>query len=83
MSTFLFFLPAFLLSGFAFPIRNMPETIRWLTYINPVRYFLEVLRGVFLKGSGIEVLWPQLAAMAIIGVSVLAMSTLRFHKTLD
>lgn len=83
MTTFLFFLPAFLLSGFAFPIRNMPEAIRWLAYINPVRYFLEVPRGVFLKGSGIDVLWPQLVALAVIGVTVLAMSTMRFHKTLD
>jgi ABC-2 type transport system permease protein len=83
MSTFLFFQPAFLLSGFSFPIRNIPDGIRWLTYVNPVRYFLEIVRGIFLKGSGIEVLWPQMAALGVIGVVVLTMSTLRFHKKLD
>ena len=83
MSTFLFFQPAFLLSGFSFPIRNMPETIRWLTYINPVRYFLEIIRGIFLKGAGIEALWPQMAALGVIGFTILTMSTMRFHKKLD
>lgn len=83
MSTFLFFQPFFLLSGFSFPIRNMPDAIRWLTYINPVRYFLEIVRGIFLKGSGFTVLWPQMAALAVIGVVVLTASTLLFHKRLD
>jgi ABC-2 type transport system permease protein len=83
MATFLFFQPFFLLSGFTFPIRNMPLVVQYLTLINPVRYFLEIVRGIFLKGSGIGVLWPQLAALVIIGVSVLTMSALRFHKVLD
>jgi len=83
MSTFLFFQPFFLLSGFTFPIRNMPVAVQYLTFLNPVRYFLEIVRGIFLKGSGVNVLWPQLVALAIIGVSVLTMSALRFHKKLD
>ncbi|HVP45641.1 MAG TPA: ABC transporter permease [Bryobacteraceae bacterium] len=83
MSTFLFFQPFFLLSGFTFPIRNMPVAVQYLTFLNPVRYFLEIVRGIFLKGSGVSVLWPQLVALAIIGVSVLTMSALRFHKKLD
>jgi ABC-2 type transport system permease protein len=83
MSTFLFFQPFFLLSGFTFPIRNMPLVVQYLTYLNPVRYFLEIVRGIFLKGSGIGVLWPQLVALAIIGTSVLTLSALRFHKKLD
>ena len=83
MSTFLFFQPFFLLSGFTFPIRNMPLVVQYLTLINPVRYFLEIVRGIFLKGSGIGVLWPQLVGLVIIGVSVLTMSALRFHKKLD
>jgi ABC-2 type transport system permease protein len=83
MSTFLFFQPFFLLSGFTFPIRNMPLVVQYLTFLNPVRYFLEIVRGIFLKGSGISVLWPQLVALAVIGVSVLTMSALRFHKKLD
>ena len=52
MSSFFFSTPAFMLSGFAFPIRNMPEPVQWLTYLNPVRYFMEIVRGIFLKGSG-------------------------------
>ena len=83
MSTFLIFQPFFLLSGFAFPIRNMPEPIRLLTYLNPVRYFLEIVRGVFLRGSGVAVLWPQMIALAVFGVMILSLSALRFRKRLD
>jgi ABC-2 type transport system permease protein len=83
MTTFLFFQPAFLLSGFAFPIRNMPEFVQPLTYLNPVRYFLEIVRGIFLRGSGIDILWPQLAALAVFGVAILTLSAMRFRKRLD
>ena len=83
MATFLFFQPFCLLSGVTFPIHNMPLAVQYLTFLNPVRYFLEIVRGIFLKGSGVSVLWPQLAALAVIGVSVLTMSALRFHKKLD
>lgn len=83
MSAFFFFTPAFMLSGFNFPIRNMPEAIQWITYLNPLRYFIEVLRGVFLKGTGVEILWPQLAAMAFIGITILLVSAGRFQKRLD
>lgn len=83
MSSFMFFMPAFMLSGFAFPIRNMPDPVQYLTYINPLRYFMEIVRGVFLKGTGVAVLWPQMLALAAIGVCVFAGSALRFHKRLD
>ena len=83
MSAFFFFLPTFMLSGFSFPVRNMPEVIQWITYLNPLRYFIEVLRGVFLKGVGVEVLWPQLGAMGLIGVVILLVSAGRFRKRLD
>jgi ABC-2 type transport system permease protein len=83
MTTFLFFQPFFLLSGFAFPIRNMPEPIQYLTLLNPVRYFIEIVRGVFLKGSGPTVLWPQMLALASFGVVILTLSAIRFHKRLD
>ena len=83
MSTFLLFNPFFLLSGFVFPIRNMPAAAQYLTYINPVRYFMEIVRGVFLKGTGVSVLWPQLLALTIFGASILTFSALRFHKKLD
>ena len=83
MTTFFFFQPAMLLSGFAFPIANMPEAVQWLTYLNPLRYFLVIIRGIFLKGNGADVLWPQLLALLLLGSIVLTASTLRFHKRLE
>ncbi|MGO9893748.1 MAG: ABC transporter permease [Bryobacteraceae bacterium] len=83
MGNFFFSTPAFMLSGFAFPIRNMPVVVQWLTYLNPLRYFIEILRGIFLKGVGVATLWPQMSALAVFGVVVLGLSTVRFHKSLD
>ena len=83
MTTFFFFQPAFMLSGFSFPIRNMPEVVQWITYVNPMRYFMEVVRGIFLKGVGLEILWPQILALAVLGGMILTASALRFHKRLD
>ena len=83
MANFFFSTPAFMLSGFAFPIRNMPVAVQYLTYLNPLRYFIEIVRGIFLKGVGATVLWPQMAALFVYGVTVLGLSALRFHKTLD
>ena len=82
MTTFFFFFPAMLLSGFAFPIANMPETVQWLTYLNPLRYFLVIVRSLFLKGVGIDVLWPQMAALAAMGTAVLWLMSKRFKKTM-
>ncbi|MCS6953143.1 MAG: ABC transporter permease [Bryobacteraceae bacterium] len=83
ISSFFFFTPAFMLSGFTFPVRNMPEPVQYLTYLNPVRYFLEIVRGVFLKGTGAEALWPQMLGLAVLGLTILTVSILRFHKRLD
>ncbi|MBM3785711.1 MAG: ABC transporter permease [Acidobacteria bacterium] len=83
MSAFFFFTPAFMLSGFTFPIRNMPEIVQWVAWANPLRYFIEILRGVFLKGVGPEVLWPQMLMLAGIGLAVLLASASRFQKRLD
>jgi ABC-2 type transport system permease protein len=83
MGSFFFSSPAFMLSGFAFPIRNMPVAVQYLTYLNPVRYFIEIVRGIFLKGAGVDVLWPQMAAMAVYGIAVLGLSAMRFQKKLD
>ncbi len=80
MATFMFYLPAVLLSGFMFPIENMPRAIRYLTYLNPLRYFLVIIRGVFLKGVGLTVLWPELVCMAALGLAVMTLSSLRFKK---
>jgi ABC-2 type transport system permease protein len=83
MMNFFFSTPAFMLSGFAFPIRNMPVAVQYLTYLNPLRYFMEIVRGIFLKGVGVSVLWPQMAAMVVYGVAVLGLSVARFQKKLD
>lgn len=83
MGAFFFFQPAFMLSGFAFPLRNMPEIIQWLTYLNPLRYFMDIVRGVFLKGTGLPALWPQVAALFCFGIIILFLSSQRFRKRLD
>jgi ABC-2 type transport system permease protein len=82
MSTFFFYFPAVLLSGFMFPIANMPGIIQWFTYLNPLRYFLVIIRGIFLKGVGPNILWPQMAALTVMGVITLWMASRRFKKTL-
>jgi ABC-2 type transport system permease protein len=83
MMSFFFSSPAFMLSGFNFPIRNMPPVVQYLTYLNPLRYFMEIVRGVFLKGVGLSILWPQIVALMIFGGLILWFSALRFHKSLD
>jgi len=83
MVTFFIMQPMFMLSGFAVPIRNMPDSISFLTYLNPLRYYMEIVRGVFLKGSGFDVVWPQVAALAVFGSIIMAMSVVRFKKRLD
>ena len=83
MATSLFFQPFFMLSGFTFPIRNMPVVAQWMTFLNPVRYFMEIVRGVFLQGAGVEALWTQMVALAIFGVVILWLSVMRFHKQLE
>ena len=82
MSTFFFFMPAVLLSGFMFPIANMPRVVQWLTYLNPMRYVMVILRGIFLKGAGMNILWPQIAALAVMGAATLGFASRRFRKTL-
>ena len=83
VSAFFFNMPAITFSGFGFPISSMPEILQWVTYLNPLRYYLVVLRGVYLKGVGLAVLWPQMLAMLAIGAALLAVSVLRFRKSLD
>jgi ABC-2 type transport system permease protein len=79
-STFFFLVPMLYLSGFIFPIENMPQVIQWVTTLIPLRYFLVVVRGIFLKGVGWDVLWPQIAAMAAWGVTVLTLAAWRSQK---
>ena len=83
MGSFFFTTPAFVLSGFMFPIRNMPIVVQYFSYLNPLRYFMEIVRGIFLKGVGVAVLWPQMLCLFVYGTSILLFSAARFRKTLD
>lgn len=82
MSVFLFYMPTMLLSGFAYPIANMPKLIQWFTIFNPLRYFMVVIRGIFLKGVTLDVLWVQLVPLVIIGIVVITLSSLRFRSSM-
>lgn len=82
MSAFFVIFPAILLSGFAFPIDSMPRYVQWITYVNPMRFFLVIIRSIFQKGVGIDILWPQLMALLLIGITILSTAVLRFKKTL-
>jgi len=77
-----FFTPAIMLSGLIFPIPNMPLFFQYLTYLNPLRYFVIVVQGIFLRGDGLALLWPQMAGMTILGLTLLTLSVLRFRKRL-
>jgi ABC-2 type transport system permease protein len=80
ISTFVFMLPQIYLSGFVFPIQNMPRAFQVVTHAVPLRYYVEVLRGVFLKGVGLEVLWPQGLAMLGLGLAILTLARIRFRQ---
>ncbi len=82
MTAFFFMLPAFNLSGFVYPIANMPEVVQWFTYLNPLRYYLVIIRGVFLKGVGVQILWPQMLALGLLGATMLLLAAGRFKKTM-
>ena len=82
LGAFLFLVPSIILSGFATPIANMPSIVQYLTYLNPLRYFLVVLRSVFLEGSPLSLLWPQYWPMALIGAGTLTLAGLLFRRRL-
>jgi len=82
MSAFLCYFPIILLSGFIFPIENMPVAIQLTSYINPLKYFLIIIRGIFLKGIGWEFLWPQILMLAMMGICTITLAVRRFQKTL-
>jgi ABC-2 type transport system permease protein len=76
-------MPMIFLSGFTFPIENMPVAIQYVTYLIPMRYIIEIIRGVILKGIGFNDLWPQVLMLFIMGLLILFLSSLRFRKKLD
>jgi ABC-2 type transport system permease protein len=85
VSVALFFvmMPFVLLSGFAFPVENMPPVIQAAAHLIPLKYFLTILRGVFLKGVGWAELWPQALILLLWGVGILTLAVAKFHKRLD
>ena len=82
MAIMFIMMPNFLLSGFFYPIANMPQFIQWITYLIPLRYYLVIVRGIFLKGAGIGLMWDQVVPLAILGLTILGLSVLGFRKKL-
>jgi ABC-2 type transport system permease protein len=82
-ATFFVMTPMMYLSGFIFPIENMPAVIQPFTYLIPLRYFIIIVRGIFLKGVGWHVLWPQVAALLAWGIVIVALAVARSRKTLN
>jgi ABC-2 type transport system permease protein len=83
LSSFMFMQPAVLLSGYAFPIENMPKVVQYVTYLNPLRYFITIVRGVFLKGVGWDILWPQVVPLAFMAVFYVGWASALFKKRTD
>jgi ABC-2 type transport system permease protein len=81
-TTFFFLVPMIYLSGFVFPIENMPVVIQWITYVIPLRYFLVIVRAIFLKGVGLETFWPEALALTAWGVAILVLAVVRSSKRL-
>jgi ABC-2 type transport system permease protein len=82
MVMFLFLLPAIILSGFLYPVHTMPLALQWISLLDPIRHFLVIVRGIFLKGDGVRELWPEYAALAAMAAAALVLATRRFRKTL-
>jgi len=83
LTSFLVLMPAVMLSGFMFPISNMPDPVRYATVLNPMRWYLEILRGIVMKDVGVTALWPQIAAQSVLSLTFLSIAIGRFKKTLS
>ena len=83
VAIFISLMPSVLLSGFVFPIENMPVAIQVLTYFFPGRYFVTAIRGIYLKSVGLDVLWPQAVFLCVFGIGIVSLSVSRFHDTLE
>jgi ABC-2 type transport system permease protein len=78
-----FLMPSMLLSGFIFPVDAMPPVLQWAAYLVPLTYFLQIVRGIIIKGVGLEELWPQIALLTLFGLVVFTTAVLRFRKRID
>ncbi|MCP3942991.1 MAG: ABC transporter permease [Desulfobacteraceae bacterium] len=83
LTSFLILMPCVMLSGFMFPIKNMPELVQHATYVNPMRWYLQILRGIVMKGVGIKVLWPAITIQAGLACTFISLAWARFSKTLS
>lgn len=83
LTSFLILMPSVMLSGFMFPVKNMPEVVQWFTFLNPMRWYLEILRGIVLKSVGMQDLWPAVAAQSTLTILFIAGAASRFRKTLS
>ena len=81
MSMFFFFMPAIMLSGFMFPIANMPDALQYLTLLDPIRHYLIIVRGIFLRGAGWKILYPEILVLIVVGLAILGFAATRFKKT--
>lgn len=82
MVMFLVLMPLLILSGFMYPISSMSEPLQWLTMANPLRHFLVMVRGIFLKGEGLAELWPQYLILLLMSLAALWAATIRFSRSL-
>jgi len=82
-AVYLVMVPMIYLSGLIFPVENMPAVIQKATVVIPLKYYTHIIRGIFLKGSGLDVLWPDAVALLAIGAIVLVAASVRFRKSLD
>jgi ABC-2 type transport system permease protein len=82
LSLFLFLFPAMILSGLLFPVENMPPAIQYVTLLDPIRHYLVIVRGIFLRGAGWSILYPQILTLFVMGVSILTFAATRFRKTI-
>jgi ABC-2 type transport system permease protein len=76
------YLPALLLSGFMYPIANMPTVLQWVTYAVPARYFVSLLKGIYLKGNGLDILWVEVGLMGVFGLAMVVIANVGFKKKL-
>jgi len=83
MTAIFFMMPAMLLSGIFSPVESMPRIIQHITFLNPLKYFVKAVRGILLKGNGFLILWPQVLALIVFGITAIILSSLRFKKHLE
>ena len=83
VTAFFFNMPAAMFSGFGFPVASMPEPMQWMSAINPLTYYITILRSVYLKGTGLDILWQQMIPLTVIGIVLLITSVFRFRKSID